>query len=199
MPLEKRLCRALWQAGAVTVSQQPVTLKSGRQSHVYVSLRHFLCAPDGLRLCGDLFGRHLGEAAVTVAAAASLLSPVLAGAFAARFGLPLLLFRPDETEKGLAGRVFGQVSSLPTILLDDVLTSGGTALAAARAYGEHGAGEVSLFVFVDKRPRSRRADFPLPVAAPLTLEALLRHGIEAGYLTGEAVALAGTELEYLKR
>lgn len=199
MPLEQRLCRALWEAGAVTVSPRPVTLKSGRLSHVYVSLRHFLCAPDGLRLCGDLFGRHLGQRVAAVASAASLLSPVLAGAFAARFGLPLLLFRPDDAEKGLAGQVFGRMLPLPVVILDDVLTSGGTALAAARAYREHGAGEVSLFVFVDKRPRSRRADFPLPVAAPLALGEVLRFGIEAGHVTGAAVALAGTELEYLER
>lgn len=199
MPLVQSLCEALWDAGAVTVSATPLTLKSGRQSHVYVSLRHFLCDAENLVTLGDVFARFLGGREIVLASAASLLSPVLAGAFAARFGLPLMLYRADDSEKGLAGQVFGQAASRPAIILDDVLTSGGTALAAARAYRENGAGDISLYVFVDKRPRARREDFPLPVAAPLTLEQLLRHGIDGRRLTSEQVALAATELDYLKR
>ncbi|WP_300157814.1 phosphoribosyltransferase family protein [Solidesulfovibrio sp.] len=198
METAEMLCQALWQGRAVTVSPEPVTLKSGRVSHVYVSLRHFVCAPENLALLGDVFGEWLGEGRTGLGTAASLLSPVLAGAFAARFGLPLTLFRADGSEKGLAGQVFGRLSGEPVRLVDDVLTSGGTALVAARAFTEQGAGAVSLFVFVDKRPRSKKADFPLPVAAPLTLGELLRFGIETGRLTGGQVALAGTELDFLE-
>ena len=192
------LCEALWRGEAVTVSPEPVTLKSGRVSHVYVSLRHFACDADNLALLGHVFGQWLDGRRYALATAASLLSPVLAGAFAARFRLPLALFRADDSEKGLAGQVFGPFAGEPLCLLDDVLTSGGTAIRAARAFREHGAASVALFVFVDKRPQSRKADFPLPVAAPLTLGELLRYGIETGRITGDAVALAGTELAFLE-
>uniref|UniRef100_I2Q112 Orotate phosphoribosyltransferase n=1 Tax=Desulfovibrio sp. U5L TaxID=596152 RepID=I2Q112_9BACT len=188
---------ALWQGGAVTLSPEPVTLKSGRRSHVYITLRHFVCEPANLTLLGDVFGTWLGERPVALGTVASLLSPVLAGAFAGRFGLPLVLFRPDASEKGLAGSVFGRADALPVVLVDDVLTSGGTAKAAAGALAASGAAAPSLFVFVDKRPAGLRTAFPLSVAAPLTLEELLRHGIESGRLGGEAVAWAEEELVFL--
>jgi len=188
---------ALWEGGAVTISPKPVTLKSGRQSHVYITLRHFICEPANLTLLADVFGAWLEERRAALGTVPSLLSPVLAGAFAVRLGLPLVLFRPDDSEKGLAGQVFGQLADLPVVLVDDVLTSGGTARAAATAFHGCGAGEVSLFVFVDKRPAGLRARFPLPVAAPLTLTELLRHGVDAGRLAGEAAAFAREELVFL--
>ncbi|MYL82147.1 phosphoribosyltransferase [Desulfovibrio aerotolerans] len=192
------LAERFWQAGAVTVSAEPITLKSGRVSHVYVSLRQFVCNPGNLKLLGDVFALWLAERRLALGSVSSLLSPVLCGAFAARCGLPLALFRPDTSEKGLAGQVFGGEAGLPVVLLDDVLTSGGTALAAAKAFAGQGMGDVSLYVFVDKRPTGLRQTFALPVTAPLTLTALLGHGLAAGHIVGPAVAFAEAELAFLE-
>jgi len=198
MPAGPALAERFWQAGAVTVSAEPITLKSGRVSHVYVSLRHFVCNPGNLKLLGDMFEAWLAERRLALGSVSSLLSPVLCGAFAARFGLALALYRPDTSEKGLAGQVFGGEAGLPVVLLDDVLTSGGTALAAAKAFAGQGMGEVSLFVFVDKRPAGLRTTFALPVVAPLTLTELLGHGLAAGHILGPAVAWAEAELAFLE-
>lgn len=195
--LAQALIERFWEAGAVVVRDVPITLKSGRQSHVYVSLRHFVCEAANLALLGDLFGEWMEGRALTLGSVSSLLSPVLCGAFAGRFDLPLVLFRADASEKGLSGQVFGGEKGAPVVLVDDVLTSGGTAVEAARAFAEKGLGKASLFVFVDKRPQSLQGNFPLPVAAPLTLGELLRHGIEAGYLRGDAVGFAEKELAFL--
>lgn len=196
-PVARALVQRLWEAGAVVVREAPVTLKSGRQSHVYVSLRQFVCEAANLALLGDVFGEWLEGRTLTLGSVSSLLSPVLCGTFAGRFDLPLALYRPDGSEKGLAGQVFGGEKGRPVVLVDDVLTSGGTALQAARAFAEKALGGVSLYVFVDKRPRSLLGRFPLPVAAPLTLETLLLHGIDSGALAGEAVDWAREELAFL--
>lgn len=193
----KLLLDALWAAGAVTVSPEAVTLKSGRRSHVYVSLRHFVCEPDNLRLLGDLFDAWLAGDRPTLGTVSSLLSPVLAGAFAGRFGLPLVLFRPGTTEKGLPGELFGQASGRSILLVDDVLTSGGTAIQAAETLSRNGAAAVSLFVVVDKRTAGLRDSFPLPVAAPLSLVELLEHGRASGRIDDQSWALAEEELAFL--
>ena len=195
--LAQALMERCWEAGAVVVQNAPITLKSGRQSHVYVSLRHFVCEAANLALCGDVFGEWLEGRTLTLGSVSSLLSPVLCGAFAGRFDLPLALFRADASEKGLSGQVFGGEKGAPVVLVDDVLTSGGTAVEAARAFVDQGLGQPSLFVFVDKRPQSLLGKFPLPVAAPLNLGELLRHGIKAGYLRGEALGFAEKELAFL--
>lgn len=195
--LAQALMARCWEAGAVVVRDAPIVLKSGRESHVYVSLRDFVCEAANLALLGDLFGEWLEGRALTLGSVSSLLSPVLCGAFAGRFDRPLALFRADASEKGLAGQVFGGEQGAPVVLVDDVLTSGGTAVQAARAFVGQGLGQPSLFVFVDKRPESLRGKFPMPVAAPLTLGELLRHGIDAGYLTGKAVGFAEKELAFL--
>ncbi len=198
MDTRQRLRDALWETGAVTLAAEPVTLKSGRRSHVYVTLRHFVCEPANLQLLTDAFGTWLTDnRQIALGTVSSLLSPVLAGAFSLRFGLPLVLFRPDASEKGLAGSVFGQADTRPVVLVDDVLTSGGTALAASDALAASGASGTSLFVFVDKRPASRQAAFPLPVTAPLTLTELLRHGLDTGRLSGDARSFAAEELAFL--
>ena len=198
MPAGPALAERFWQAGAVTVSAEPITLKSGRVSHVYVSLRQFVCNPGNLKLLGDMFEAWLSERRLILGSVSSLLSPVLCGAFAARCSLPLALFRPDASERGLAGQVFGSEAGLPVVLLDDVLASGGTALAAAKAFAGQGMGDVSLYVFVDKRPTGLRQTFALPVTARLTLTALLGHGLAAGHIVGPAVAFAEAELAFLE-
>ncbi|EKO38609.1 MAG: orotate phosphoribosyltransferase [Solidesulfovibrio magneticus str. Maddingley MBC34] len=195
--LTQALIERFWEAGAVMVRDAPITLKSGRESHVYVSLRDFVCEAANLALLGDVFGEWLEGRTLTLGSVSSLLSPVLCGAFAGRFDLPLALFRGDASEKGLSGQVFGGEKGAPVVLVDDVLTSGGTAVAAARAFVDQGLGQPSLFVFVDKRPESLRGKFPLPVIAPLTLGELLGHGIQAGCLSGETVGFAEEELTFL--
>ena len=197
MDARHALMEAFWSAGAVTVSARPVTLKSGRLSRVYVSLRHFVCQPANLGRLTDVFGAWIADTRPTLGTVASLLSPVLAGALSERFGLPLVLLRPHETEKGLPGQVFGRADGA-VVLVDDVLTSGGTALEAAKILSDQGATDLTLFVFVDKRPASLKAAFALPVVAPLSLGELLRHGIDSGRLTGEAASGAEAELRFLE-
>lgn len=198
MNARQTLMDVLWAAGAVSVTARCVTLKSGRQSHVCVSLRHFVCQPANLNRLADVFGPWLADGRPALCPVWSLLSPILAGALAARFGLPLVLSRPADTEKGLPGQVFGQVAQGPVVLVDDVLTTGGTALATVELLSRHGAKDLSLFVFVDKRPAALREDFPVPVIAPVRLDALLRHGIGTARLTGEAVDWAEEELRFLE-
>ena len=192
------LMDVLWSAGAVSVTARCVTLAGGRQSHVAVSLRHFVCQPANLNRLADVFGPWLADGRPALCPVSSLLSPILSGALAARFGLPLILTRPLDADKGLAGQVCGRVGKGPIVLVDDILAADDTVLATADLLTRHGAKDMSLFVFVDKRPLAAREAFPLSVTAPIKLDELLHYGIGTARLTGEAVDWAEEELRFLE-
>ncbi len=212
----------LWSEGVVVVRDLPVVLKSGRTTHIYVNFRDFALAPDNLALMCGLFrawldqarmasaggGRAGGEekgGQIMIGAAASLLSPFLAGALARDCGLPVALHRPGREEKGLSDTVFfagrnpsmqGQ-PALPVILVDDVASTGGTLVAAAQAFAQAGLGQAQAFVFVDKRRASETDQAGLEIHAPLTLAQILEQGLEQSRVTTAMKGKVRAEMAYL--
>jgi orotate phosphoribosyltransferase len=116
-------------------------LRSGRRSRYYLDKYRFETRPDLLgplgRLLADAVEREEPDAvrlagpelgAVALAAAASLES-----------GLPFLLVRKEAKEYGTANRLEGVwEAGERACLLEDVVTSGGAALAAVEALREAG-------------------------------------------------------------
>ncbi|MBF0481124.1 MAG: phosphoribosyltransferase [Desulfovibrionaceae bacterium] len=198
--------RALFAENAVVVSQSPIALKSGRITRIYVNFRDFALWPDNLALLSRLFGDWLAVRPgprPALGAAASLLSPYLAGALALTHCLPCLIHRPGKEEKGLDQTVFrynrnpsaGQ-DPLPVVLLDDVASTGATLAAAARAFAASGFPATEAFVFVDKRRVSERGQ-GMSLSAPLTLAEALESALAHGLTPHGARAAVEDELRYL--
>ena len=115
-------------------------LRSGRRSSYYLDKYRFETEPELLRALGEriasaattddppdrLAGPELG--AVALAAAASLAS-----------GLPFLIVRKDAKDYGTENRLEGAWEGGDRVcLVEDVVTSGGAAVAAIRALREAG-------------------------------------------------------------
>ena len=152
MPVDTRataVARALLEAGTVELRPaEPVTFKSGLRSPVYVDNRKLIFQPRSWRAIIDGFAAALPRG-----------KPVIAGVEAAGIphssvlaysaGLPSVFVRKEAKGHGLGRRVEGgDVSGRRTILIEDLVTTGGSSLSAIEALRDAGAEVADCFAII---------------------------------------------------
>mgnify|MGYP001054360732 CR=1 FL=1 len=157
--LTRRYARAVYESGALLIREEPFTLRSGRKSHLYINHREFLSSSANIRLMAELYQEllriHVGEC--TVAAVDSIMSPVLCGAITILGGENVVSVRPTKLEHGTEEQVYGSVSGR-VAMIDDMTSSGGTILAAAKVLRARGH-EVSHAIVSVVRDKSLEGVF----------------------------------------
>lgn len=164
-----------------------VRLASGRESDFYVDCKQVLLTPEGLYktaryLLGLIEEEKLASQAVggPVMGAVPLAAAVSALSFEPGAPRPLASFfvRPQAKEHGTGNLVEGPLlrAGMPVLLLDDVLTTGGSVLRAARAVQELGCLVERVLVIVDRQEGGREnlEQAGLSLSAILTREELER-------------------------
>ena len=148
-------------------------LRSGRRSRYYLDKYRFETRPDLLGPLGELIAEAVREhqpdaqrlagpelGAVALAAAASLAS-----------GLPFLIVRKEAKEYGTANRLEGVFDEGERVcLVEDVVTSGGAAIAAIEALRETGLEVETAVCVVDREEGGTEA----LAGVGVRLEALFR-------------------------
>src|SRR5215217_5253868 len=128
-------------------------LRSGRRSSYYLDKYRFGTDPDLLRPLGEAIAREVREREpeATRIAAPELGAVSLAAAASLAAGLPFVIVRKDVKAYGTANRIEGAFDEAETVcLVEDVVTSGGAAVAAVRALRDEGL-RVSVAVCVVDR------------------------------------------------
>ena len=116
-------------------------LRSGKRSTYYVDKYRFETHPDLLRELGERIGSRARQAAPDAArlAGPELGAVALAASAALASGLPFLIVRKEQKDYGTANRLEGEFEAGEEVcLVEDVVTSGGAAVAAVRALREAG-------------------------------------------------------------
>ena len=116
-------------------------LRSGKRSTYYLDKYRFETHPELLRELGQRIGSRAREAAPEAArlAGPELGAVALAASAALASGLPFLIVRKEQKEYGTANRLEGQFEAGEEVcLVEDIVTSGGAAVAAVRALREAG-------------------------------------------------------------
>jgi orotate phosphoribosyltransferase len=116
-------------------------LRSGKRSTYYLDKYRFETHPDLLRELGQRIASRAREAAPHAArlAGPELGAVALAASAALVSGLPFLIVRKEQKEYGTANRLEGEFEAGEEVcLVEDVVTSGGAAVAAVRALREAG-------------------------------------------------------------
>ena len=131
-------------------------LSSGATSNYYIDVRKTSLHPDGLKLISELFFEMLEEEEATAIGGLTLgADPLVAGlilhARQANRNLEGFLVRRATKDHGLRGQVEGNLAGHKrVIILDDVITSGESALIAAEAAESYKAEVVRILAVVDR-------------------------------------------------
>lgn len=171
---EERKGRLLALLKRLSYEQREVTLASGMKSNFYIDCKQAVLTAEGHFLVGALFHRLLSEQAREVEAiggvtmgADPLASAVSTVSFIA--GRPLAAFYVRKEPKGHGtGQWLEGTKSLrpgmPVAILEDVVTTGGSALKAIARAREHGLRVAVILGLVDREEGGRET---LEKEAPL--------------------------------
>lgn len=131
-------------------------LSSGATSNYYIDVRKTSLHPEGLKLISRMFFDILKDDGVTAVGGLTLgADPLVAGLLlhSAERGQPLegFLVRRTTKDHGLRGQVEGNLAGHKRVaILDDVITSGESALIAAEAAESYKAKVARVLAVVDR-------------------------------------------------
>ena len=160
-----RIAKALIRHGAVEYGH--FVLASGATSSYYLDVKSAMTDPALLGLvCGEIARRFPSD---TVAGVAVGGVPLAVGVSLAG-KRPYAIIRSAEKDHGKTGRLIGDVKGKQVLLVEDVTTSGGSALYGVKALRDAGA---SISVVVTVVDREQGAAFTL-AKDNVTLHALVK-------------------------
>ena len=131
-------------------------LSSGATSNYYIDVRKTSLHPEGLKMIARLFWEQLVQDNVTAVGGLTLgADPLVAGViwWSHESGRPLegFLVRKVAKDHGLRGQVEGNLAGHKRVaILDDVITSGESALIAAESAESYKAEVVRVLAVVDR-------------------------------------------------
>jgi orotate phosphoribosyltransferase len=140
-----RIADALISHGAVEYGH--FILASGATSSYYLDVKSAMTDPELLGMvCSEIAGRFPSDVVAGVAVGGV---PLAVGvSLAAK--RPYAIIRSAEKDHGKSGRLIGDVRGRKVLLVEDVTTSGGSALYGVKALREAGATISEVVTVVDR-------------------------------------------------
>jgi orotate phosphoribosyltransferase len=130
-------------------------LRSGKKSKYYLDKYLFETCPDILKALGQEFAKH-AEDNVTLIAGAELGGVALAAATAMETGKNWIIVRNSKKGYGTGKMVEGVLKAGDVVLLvEDIATTGGQVLEAAKIITEAGASIKKIVAVIDRKQGAR--------------------------------------------
>jgi len=145
------------------------TLRSGKKSKYYLDKYLFETCPDILKALGQEFAKHVTDE-ITLIAGAELGGIALAAATAMETGKHWIIVRNSKKDYGTGKLIEGRIRPGDVVLLvEDIATTGGQVLEAAKVITEAGAKVAKIVATIDRRQGAREAI----IAAGFTFDSIL--------------------------
>ncbi|MEN6337245.1 MAG: orotate phosphoribosyltransferase [Phycisphaerales bacterium] len=126
-------------------------LRSGKRSKYYMDKYLFETKPDILKALGKEFVKHMDED-VTLIAGAELGGVALAAATAMQAGKDWIIVRNSKKDYGTSKLVEGVLKAGDVVLLvEDIATTGGQVLEAAKVITDAGAKVKKIVAVIDRK------------------------------------------------
>jgi orotate phosphoribosyltransferase len=167
------LIAALRAADAVRFGE--FELSHGGTSDYYVDKYLFETDPDALRLVSEAFAGRLADTDAKLAGVALGAVPLVA-VTAAEMGRPYVIARKQAKEYGTGNRIEGRLDEgEEVVVLEDIATTGQSAVDAVEAIREAGATVNRVLVVVDREEGAAEllADHDIELESLLTATELL--------------------------
>jgi uridine monophosphate synthetase len=146
----ERLILKLFDYGCVKFGT--FTLSSGKESPIYIDLRRVVSFPDLFKLATASYIEVLNELDFDLVAGVPYAALPLAAGAALRLNLPLIYPRKEVKAHGTGQKVEGAFQpGQKAVLMEDVITSGGSILTAAEALRAVGLAVRDAVVMVDRK------------------------------------------------
>jgi len=162
-PKKARLLALLQEKSFRYRPDPPFKLASGRESPYYVDCRPVTHSAEGLALIGEILFDLIKDQEVQAVGGLTMGADPLAHAAALvsyQKGRPVNAFsvRKFHKEHGAGGLIVGPVRPGERVaVLEDVVTTGGSALAAVKAARDFGLTVVQVIILVDREEGGREA------------------------------------------
>jgi orotate phosphoribosyltransferase len=138
-----------------------ITLASGKESDFYFDMKPSMLHPEGARLIAELIleklaGMDVDYVGGVAVGAIPLLGPVALLSLANGRGVPGFFVRKDVKDHGTRRKIDGlgpaeTLAGRRVVILEDVTTTGGSAMIAVQAAQEAGAKVVMVLSVVDRQ------------------------------------------------
>ena len=131
------------------------TLRSGRKSNYYLDKYLFETQPDILEALGLLFAAYVADS-TTLIAGAELGGVALAAATAMAARKPFVIIRNAKKDYGTGKPFEGKLTDADSVLLvEDIATTGGQVLEAAKLITDIGAKVERIVAVIDREEGAR--------------------------------------------
>ncbi len=131
------------------------TLRSGRKSKYYLDKYRFETQPAILEALGKMFGEYVSDE-TTLIAGAELGGVALAAATSLATGRPFIIVRNAKKDYGTSNLFEGIMDSGARVLLvEDIATTGGQVLEAAKAIQLKGGTVERIVAVIDRQEGAR--------------------------------------------
>lgn len=163
MSIESEVARVLLEIGAVGFNpQQPITFKSGIKSPIYVDNRRLPFHPAHWRIVIEGFRTLIEREQIQPDVVAGIETAGIphSAALAYASGLPSVFVRKQPKEHGTRSRIEGgDVANLRVLLVEDLVTTGGSSLSGVAALREAGAVVEHCFAIISYGFKEARRAF----------------------------------------
>jgi orotate phosphoribosyltransferase len=130
-----------------------VTLTSGAEAEYYVDAKRAILLPDGFRALGELVAEQARERGATAVGGMTIgADPVACAALAGGAEVKAFFVRKESKAHGLQRRVEGPTldDTDRCLVVEDVVTTGGSTLAAIQALQDEGRTIVGVVSVLDR-------------------------------------------------
>lgn len=156
---EKKRIRLIELLTELSFERKRVILASGRESDFFIDCKQVALTAEGHALLGALMLEALGQLPASEAVAGvelggcPLASAVSLTSFLEGRPMPAFYVRKAQKDHGMKKLIEGDKSmrkGMPVVLLEDVITTGGSTLRAADSLRQAGLDPVGVVVIVDR-------------------------------------------------